>query len=264
LNPCLRALAAGAALLLAASCTAPPDSRYATDQDAAPERPISPEQVVDAVPRPDPILLAGNYSPYSVDGVTYEVLSDHRGYREEGLASWYGAKFDGYATSNGEIYDLYKATAAHRTLPIPSYARVTNLENGASVVVRVNDRGPFHSERLIDLSYAAAVKLGYMEQGIARVRVESIAVEGADDRRGSVAGSYRYIQLGAFSSEASARRLREEVAPLLAAPVFVSQVDAGATRLYRVRIGPVADAAQLEAVRQTLLDGGYGAGQPLP
>ena len=107
----------------------------------------------DAVPRADPILEAGNRSPYTVNGRSYRVLENHSGYRERGIASWYGTKFHGQKTSNGEIFDLYQATAAHKTLPIPSYVRVTNELNGRSVVLRVNDRGPFHSDRVIDLSY---------------------------------------------------------------------------------------------------------------
>ncbi len=254
-----------AGLFVLAACSAPPpDSRYARQVDSAPGRTVAAADVADAEPRPDPILLAGNLSPYSVRGETYEVLEDHRNYREEGIASWYGAKFEGYETSNGEIFDPYQATAAHRTLPIPSYARVTNLENGRTVVVRVNDRGPFHPDRVIDLSYAAAVKLGYMEQGTARVEVESIFLEGVDDRRDATAGAYRYLQLGAFGAESSAQRLQGELEPLVPAPVFISQVDVGGGRLYRVRIGPVEDNAQLESVQRILLESGYDSGQPLP
>ncbi|GAB5451088.1 MAG: septal ring lytic transglycosylase RlpA family protein [Halioglobus sp.] len=240
------------------------DSRYAQKQDAAPPRPIAAHEVLDAVPRPDPLLAVGNTSPYTVNGVTYEVLEDHRGYTEEGIASWYGTKFNGYETSNGEIFDLYQPSAAHKTLPIPSYARVTNIENGASVVVRVNDRGPFHADRLIDLSYAAAVKLGFMQQGTARVRVELIDLDGVDDRRRVPLGSYRFLQVGAFGSESSAQRLQVELQALVAAPVAVSPVDTVTGRLYRVRIGPMQDVAQMETVQQTLRNIGYEPGQPLP
>jgi rare lipoprotein A len=241
-----------------------PGSRYAKQVDAAPLKSISADAVVDAIPRADPILLVGNISPYTVLGVTYEVLDDHSNYSEEGIASWYGAKFDGYETSNGEIYDLYQPTAAHKTLPIPSYARVTNLANGKSVVVRVNDRGPFHEDRLIDLSYAAAVKLGYMEQGTARVRVEVIDVAGVDDRRQVPLGSYRFLQLGAFGTLASAQRLQSEVASLVSAPVQVSEVQSGSNMLYRVRLGPLDDSREMEQLRRTLQDNGFGPGQPLP
>ncbi|WP_308427071.1 septal ring lytic transglycosylase RlpA family protein [Thermomonas carbonis] len=133
---------------------------------------------VDAIPEPEvrdePRSRAGNRKTYSVLGKRYEVLDSAHGYAEDGLASYYGKKFHGRRTSNQEVYDMYAFTAAHKTLPLPSFARVTNLDNGRSIVVRVNDRGPFHAGRVIDLSYAAAVKLGYRDQGTARVRVEAL------------------------------------------------------------------------------------------
>jgi len=239
-------------------------SRYQQAQDGAPPLPIDPVDVKDAVPRPDPILSVGNASPYEVNGVKYDVLDDYKSYKVRGTASWYGAKFHGHKTSNGEIYDLYLASAAHKTLPIPCFARVTNLDNGKSIIVRVNDRGPFHSDRVIDLSYGAAVKLGYMEAGTARVEVEVVDVIGVDDRRDSVAGDYRYLQLGAYSTEDSARRLQDSLQALLAPPVFVSEVQSGANLLYRVRIGPMSDAVELESVQKQLRMAGYDGGQPLP
>lgn len=247
----------------------PPDSasapsRYQHERDSAPPRPIDPADVRDAVPRPDPILSVGNTSPYTIDGVTYEVLDNHKGYRMRGTASWYGAKFHGHETSNGEIYDLYEASAAHKTLPIPCYARVTNLDNGKSIVVRVNDRGPFHSDRLIDLSYGAAVKLGYMEAGTAPVEVQVLDVVGVDDRRGTVAGDYRFLQLGAYSSRNSALGLQDKLKELLSPPVFVSEVEAGGNLLYRVRIGPMSGKGEIESVQEQLRMAGYDGGQPLP
>jgi rare lipoprotein A len=242
----------------------PADSRYSITQDIAPLRPINADEVVDAAPRPDPILAVGNKSPYSVNGVTYEILQDQRNYKEQGIASWYGAKFDGHETSNGERYDLYQASAADKTLPIPCYVRVTNLDNGENMIVRVNDRGPFHSERLIDLSYAAAVKLGYMSQGTARVDVEVIDVVGAEDRRDAAYGIYRYLQLGAFGKENVAKSLLDELQALVSAPVFISPVDSGGALLYRVRVGPVDDQAHLLAVQEQLEANGYDVGQPLP
>lgn len=133
---------------------------------------------VDAIPEPEVVHVErsryGNRSPYTVLGQQYTVLDDHSGFVEEGLASYYGNKFHGRRTSNQEVYDMYAFTAAHKSLPLPSFARVTNLDNGKSVVVRVNDRGPFHEGRVIDLSYAAAVKLGYRETGTARVQVQAL------------------------------------------------------------------------------------------
>ncbi|SDJ39607.1 septal ring lytic transglycosylase RlpA family protein [Billgrantia gudaonensis] len=148
--------------------------RYALSGDAYPEEPPDVSEIPDAVPRVEPPSAGGNRETYRVWGKTYHVLPDARGYAREGTASWYGEKFHGYATSNGEIYDMYKMSAAHRSLPLPSYVRVTSRDNGRSVIVRVNDRGPFHSDREIDLSYAAAARLGFLEQGTGRVTVEAI------------------------------------------------------------------------------------------
>lgn len=256
-------------LLWLAACSAPPPaeepaSRYSDEHDGAPPRTIAAKDVADAVPRADPILAAGNKSPYTVNGVTYEIQDSFRNYEEEGLASWYGTKFQGHKTSNGEIYDLYLPSAAHKTLPIPCYALVTNLDNGRKVVVRINDRGPFHSERLIDLSYAAAVKLGYMEKGTARVKVQVLNVAGVDDRRGSPGSHYRYLQLGAFGSRASAASLQAQLQPLLGFPVVVSEVQSDEKLLYRVRVGPVASSDELQALQAQLETNGFDPGQPLP
>lgn len=258
----------GLLALVLAACTSQPEStttsRYQHTSDSAPPRPITPADVHDAVPRPDPILSVGNASPYTINGVTYKVLDNHQGYSVRGTASWYGAKFHGHETSNGEIYDLYLASAAHKTLPIPCYVQVTNLGNGKSIIVRVNDRGPFHSDRVIDLSYGAAVKLGYMAAGTAQVEVTVVDVVGVDDRRGTVAGDYRYLQLGAYSSVESARRLQDRLRELLATPVFLSEVQAGESLLYRVRIGPMADASEIASVQEQLRMAGYDGGQLLP
>jgi len=141
-------------------------------RDGAPWWDVDVSRIPDAVPMPH----YGKYkaSPYSVLGKTYYPMMDGPSYRATGTASWYGTKFHGQATANGEAYDLYGMTAAHKTLPLPSYVRVTNLDNGKTVILRVNDRGPFYSDRIIDLSFAAAKKLGYAESGVARVQVEGI------------------------------------------------------------------------------------------
>ena len=141
-------------------------------RDGAPWWDVDVSRIPDAVPMPH----YGNYkaNPYTVMGKTYYPIRDSRRYSAVGTASWYGTKFHGQATANGEAYDLYGMTAAHKTLPLPSYVRVTNLDNGRTVILRVNDRGPFYSDRIIDLSFAAAKKLGYAESGTARVKVEGI------------------------------------------------------------------------------------------
>lgn len=145
--------------------------------DGAPARKLNPADIKDAVPRREPVTRAGNKSPYTVLGQTYVLLPSADGYRATGMASWYGTKFHGQSTANGDNYDLYAMTAAHKTLPIPTYVLVTNLENNRQAIVRVNDRGPFVSNRVIDLSYAAAVKLGYADKGTAFVEVAAIDVD---------------------------------------------------------------------------------------
>ena len=149
--------------------------RYSLRQDVPPEDAPKLDHVKNAVPRYEPYTRGGNKN-YNVWGQDYEVWQDVENYRDEGLASWYGAKFHGFETSNGEVYDMYAMTAAHKNLPLPSFVRVTNKANGKQVVVRVNDRGPFHEGRVIDLSYAAAYKLGMLGTGTAPVSVELIKV----------------------------------------------------------------------------------------
>lgn len=159
------------------SSAATSDGRYAMSGDAYPLEPPDVTKVPDAEPRVEQPSRGGNRSTYEVWGKTYHVLPDATGYEKRGTASWYGEKFHGYATSNGEIYDMYKMSAAHRSLPLPTFARVTSLDSGQSVIVRVNDRGPFHSDREIDLSYAAAARLGFLDNGTGSVKVEAINPE---------------------------------------------------------------------------------------
>jgi len=143
-------------------------------KDGTPLALRDPNNIADAVPRRDTITGAGNRSPYTILGETYYLMSTGRGFKQRGIGSWYGTKFHGKKTANGEDYDVYSMTAAHKTLPIPCYVRVTNLENGRRAVVRVNDRGPFVGDRVIDLSYAAATKLGYANKGTALLELEYI------------------------------------------------------------------------------------------
>lgn len=132
------------------------------------------DRIEDAVPRQELKARSGNPETYEIDGVTYRVLNTSEGYHEEGIASWYGGYFQGRTTSSGDIYDMYLMTAAHKSLPLPTYVRVTNLENGRAVVLRVNDRGPFVGDRIIDLSFTAATKLGMADSGTARVEVVAL------------------------------------------------------------------------------------------
>ncbi|MBB3169275.1 septal ring lytic transglycosylase RlpA family protein [Simiduia aestuariiviva] len=256
-------------------------SRYQVDQDYGPDAPLDVSHVPDAIPKVEPRTSAGNKSPYTVLGQTYTLLPEDAPYVEEGMASWYGNKFHGHQTSNGEIYNMYGMTAAHKTLRIPSYVKVTNLDNQRSVIVRVNDRGPFHGDRIIDLSYAAARKLDYAERGTARVRVEAIdPIAWANARDGStevmaqaatvppkldgqtlehkaplpknVEGyelpANTFLQAGAFSSKDSANSLRDQLGGLTHYPVFVAQ--ASKNSLFRVRIGPITDNQDLMRIRE--------------
>jgi len=157
-----------------AAAKAKTESRYAIKQDLGPKQHKDMSNAPDAVPKVEPHSRGGNKSRYEVWGKSYSVMASSLGFKQRGLASWYGQKFHGHLTSNGETYDMYAMTAAHKSLPLPTYARITNLGNNKTVIVRVNDRGPFHGDRVIDLSYAAASKLDYRKTGVAEVLVEAI------------------------------------------------------------------------------------------
>lgn len=231
---------------------APPEAnagRYSMDQDRAPSEPLDPSRIREVVPEVETRTLAGNRSPYSVNGQRYTVMSSEAGYEATGRASWYGEKFHGHRTSNGEVFDMYQLSAAHRSLPIPSYLRVTNLDNQRSILVRVNDRGPFHSERIIDLSYAAAWKLGFSDQGTARVHLEAIVPGGGPAENGTRQADAEegpYLQVGAFADRGSAERLRDRVQRMTGEAVFIRSVrgQGSARTLHRVRVGPLSDAGQ--------------------
>ena len=243
-------------LLVLQSCAAPEDR-----PDSLPP-PIDPAAVPDAVPRADPIRSAGNTSPYEINGVTYQVMEDATGYEEVGVASWYGLKFHGRATANGERFSVYQPTAAHRSLPIPTYVSVTNLDNGRRMVLRVNDRGPFHGDRLIDLSYGAALKLGFADQGTAKVRVTALPVAGVEDFRGVAnSSSSRQLQLGAYARLSSAEALAGQVRALTSTPVSIEPVDTQTGRLYRVRLGPYGEQALLIEDQRALRAAGLPEGK---
>ena len=257
------------ALTLVLAACAGPVLEQREETDGVPDRPLTAAQVVEPAPRADPIKAAGNTSPYVVLDQQYTVLASAEGYRERGTASWYGLKFHGRATANGEVYDAYAATAAHRSLPIPCYVRVTNLDNGLSMIVRVNDRGPFHSERIIDLSYGAAVKLGFADQGTAAVEIVALSVEGVEDRRGEVRVSlpiapYRYVQVGSFSDGSAARTLRLQLQEQLQAPVVVAQLHMADKTWHRVRVGPIDDQQRLSGLQQRLEQMGYENARLMP
>ncbi len=244
-----------------------------SERDRGPAVPPDVSEVPEPVPRVEPLAQFGNRSPYTVLGRTYRVLPDARGYRERGYASWYGYKFHGRLTSSREVYDMYAMTAAHRTLPLPTYVRVTNLENGRSVIVRVNDRGPFVEGRIIDLSYAAAAKLGLHLSGTAPVEVVAIdptdpnglppppapgtarppRADATPGRAPAVAPSPPgagavHVQAGSFASRENARNLASRIKRAGFNDVFVDRVLLDAGLRWRVRIGPVARGAETERV----------------
>jgi len=250
----------------------PQGSRYRDNADSVPDGPppdIS--KLVEPVPKVEPRALYGNKSPYSVLGQSYTVLPNANGYVERGIASFYGNKFHGYKTSSLEEYDMYQFSAAHKTLPLPSYARVTNLENGKSVVVRINDRGPFHDNRLIDLSYAAAVKIGVYPKGTGLVEVRAITPgEPLQDlppppapavaaSTGLPTGAPRpgiYLQVGAFADNANAERVARQLRSANFAPVQVVDAQINGRSVRRVRVGPLADVDSADEVTAKIEDMG--------
>jgi rare lipoprotein A len=199
----------------------------------------------------------GNPSCYEVYGKRYHVLPTSRGYSEVGIASWYGREFQNRRTSSGECYDLYKMTAAHKTLPLPTYAKVTNLRNGKQVVVKINDRGPFVKNRLIDLSYAAAKQLGITTKGTERVRVDVIDPFQAMQQLKSepMVSHHVYLQLGTYRDFYNARRVLFNARHFSQLPckIYLNNKFDKAV-VYQVRIGPVRDvdtAKQLAAMMQS-------------
>jgi len=234
------------ALLLAACGTAPKRGGYFEDDGPPQHMPVDPDKVPDAVPTNEPASRYGNKT-YAVNGKTYHPVQSSRGYVERGVASWYGRKFHGNRTSNGEIYSMFEMSAAHRTLPLPSFVRVTNLKNGRSVVVRVNDRGPFWSDRLIDLSWVAARRIGVLDTGTALVEVRAVAAGERAPEPVSVASQPAprlYLQVGAFASEHNATALQQRLSRDGFAPVVIQEFHSGVTTLHRVRIGPLATVAE--------------------
>jgi rare lipoprotein A len=222
--------------------------------------PLPPERErADAVPRVEPPSNRGNPESYVVLGKRYFVLPSNQGYVERGIASWYGVKFHGRSTSNGERYDMYAMSAAHKTLRLPVYARVTNLRNGKQVTVRINDRGPFHDNRIIDMSYAAAQKLEMTGEGTALVEVEVVGSDGEVAKDTASARGWQdqshlanriYVQVGAFAQRDNAERLLEK---LQQARFDNAQIQQEQNRpLHRVRIGPLSTVPAMDQAVERL------------
>lgn len=276
----MRHLALLALLLTLAGCSTTP--LVVEPGDGAPRHQIDVSTIPDATPRAEPYSRYGNPERYEVFGKTYTTLKGSKGHIEQGIASWYGTKFHGRRTSSGEPYDLYDMTAAHKTLPLPTYAQVTNLDNGRSVVVKINDRGPFHDDRIIDLSYAAAMKLDIVKSGTGRVELRAIDPHNPDAHLARspgfiatanaadpgavelgrveparvaaatpIATESIFLQAGAFSSFGNADSLRSRIGAIAASPIVISK-SIDPQPLYRVRIGPLGSAEEAQQMAQRL------------
>jgi rare lipoprotein A len=246
-----------------------PKGRYYQQQDSAPK--IVPKYVTtqDAKPKYEPYAPA-NLRPYTVRGVNYQPMTSSLGFSDTGQASWYGQKFHGHQTSNGEIYDMYQMSAAHKTLPLPSFARITNLDNGKQVVVRVNDRGPFHIKRIVDLSYAAALKLDMLKTGVANVKLDVIHV--APNGKVSIGkhlpikpaqssnqNSTTFIQLVALKNKQRIEQLGGEISALYHIPYRVLL----SNNVFKLQLGPISEKTNANVLLQKIRKKHYPSAYPV-
>lgn len=227
--------------------------RYQQKHDSSPTRLPTAVELQDAVPRIEAKSRGGNRH-YTVRGKHYKVLDSAEGFSEIGEASWYGKKFHGHLTSNGEIYNMYGMSAAHKNLPLPTYVKVTNLVNDKSVIVRVNDRGPFHESRIIDLSYSAAYKLDMLKTGTTKVQIQAITEQTVapplvkkKDKQGN------YIQVFATSNLDVAEKTSQAIANLYHYPTEIMHI----SQLYKVKVGPIENVKDLETILEQLKSKGY-------
>ena len=245
-------------VILLSSCSSPPVKTKPSTDGAPRNTKVDVTKIPNAVPKKEPKSRYGNPKSYVVFGKRYYVMDSSVGFKQRGDASWYGTKFHGRRTSSGETYDMYAMTAAHKSLPLPTYVRVRNLKNGKSIVVKVNDRGPFHEGRIIDLSYVAALKLDVVRTGTAPVEIEAILPGQNSEPRQRYAETENkpkevmtvnnrsngfYVQAGSFSSLENAKSLRKQLSKTSAHLVSIQQTRIDEKIWYRVLIGPVADAS---------------------
>lgn len=243
------------AVLMFTACT----PRYL--RDGPPENVLDVSLIEQVNPKPEPLSAYGNHSPYEVMGETYEVLPTAVGYVEQGRASWYGKAFHGRLTSSGEPYDLYQLTAAHKTLPLPTYVEVRRLDTNQSIIVRVNDRGPFKPGRIIDLSWAAAVTLGMDQEGTAPVEVRALTFDGPPPSIARPARLPVWVQAGAFSNPDNARQLQARLEGAGVRPVAFEPPKSRRDRVWRVRVGPISEATTAIDVIAQLLELGLDQAQ---
>jgi rare lipoprotein A len=251
--------------------------RYSMQTDAPPEAgeiPADVAAVPDPIPRAEPRAASGNSPIYEVFGKKYRVMDSADGFRQRGTASWYGKKFHGHKTASGERYDMFQMTAAHKSLPLPSYVRVTRVDNGRSIIVRVNDRGPFHSDRIIDLSYAAAAKLDMIQHGQTLVDIVALTPQADSTRVAAaspamvvptpstaqvVAAAPDWLQLAVYADPINAIAMREQLSQngVVGAKILSAEED-GMT-VHRVVLGPFRDRAAADDERQRLRARGIGS-----
>lgn len=245
-------------LTLITSCSS--TGRYQQHKDSIPTRLPTKAEQKDAIARAEPYSRGGNKN-YQVRGKHYKVLTDAKGFEQVGIASWYGNKFHGHLTSNGEIYDMYAMSAAHKNLPLPTYLKVTNLANNKSVIVRVNDRGPFHQSRIIDLSYSAAYKLDMLKTGTANVKITAITDFSAKKNNKSPSTASidaTYIQVFATSKTDVAKSTAEKLAKQYNQVVNYPKHQG----IYRIQIGPINNLTTLNKLLNTLKENGYPQAYP--
>lgn len=218
-------------------------------KDGAPKGHVDLSKIKNPTPHTLPLSKSGNPKQYTIKGKTYHPLRSSKGYHAVGYASWYGTKFDGHLTASGEVYDMYKMTAANKVLPIPCYVKVTNLNTKQSIIVKVNDRGPFRKNRIIDLSYVAALKLGMFKHGTALVSVVALDPGKSILQQGM---KNLYVQAGAFTHPDYANRLAKKLAQLTHYPTRQTQITVNNRELTRVYIGPLNTVDDSIAVSKQL------------
>lgn len=237
------------ALVITGCVVTPPQPPGPRASPPIEQPPPDPGAIADAIPRLEPRSRKGNPPFYEVMGKRYFVLPDSAGYLERGVASWYGPGFHKASTANGERYDMYAMTAAHKTLPLPAWVLVTNLRNGRSVTVRVNDRGPFKDTRIIDLSYTAALKLDMVRDGTAFVEVRALTPDQPPATAAPAApAAMLFVQAGAFGTEANAARLVTQLQAKGVARAFVRRDQVNGQPLFRVRVGPIPNVPEFDKV----------------
>ena len=230
----------------------PNAGRYHQDKDSTPTRLPTLLEMTDPVPQAEQLSPGGN-KPYSLFGQSYTPLVTATTHKEIGIASWYGNKFHGHLTSNGETYNMFGMTAAHKTLPLPSYVRVTNLDNKQTAIVRVNDRGPFHHDRIIDLSYSAASKLGMLQQGTARVQLELLQSPAMLAQHITTEPEQCFIQVFASSDNNKLQQLQQQLKQQQALPTEIRP----ASGIFRLLVGPTTDKQQAQRWLSQLKAGSF-------